>query len=153
MSLRGGCELCDYGTRAVVHPVAATAALRVVRVQDEPDYPAYYRVVWNEHVREFSELTPAERAHCSDALVAVERVLLERLSPAKINLASLGNVVPHLHWHVVARFAWDAHFPLSTWGARQREASAAELRALAQRLPALDLEIGLAIERLAARAG
>lgn len=145
------CGLCGYGTRAAVLPVAATAALRVVRVQDEPDYPAYYRIVWNEHAREFSELTPAERAHCTDALVAVERVLLERLAPIKINLASLGNVVPHLHWHVVARFEWDAHFPQSIWGARQREAPAAALEALAARMGALDREVGLAIERLAAR--
>jgi diadenosine tetraphosphate (Ap4A) HIT family hydrolase len=47
-------------------------------------------------------------------------VLIAQLQPAKVNLAALGNVVPHLHWHVVARFAWDSHFPQPIWGLAQR---------------------------------
>ena len=43
------------------------------------------------------------------------------LAPDKINLASLGNVVPHLHWHVIPRFADDAHFPAPVWAARARD--------------------------------
>ena len=45
------------------------------------------------------------------------------LRPAKINLASLGNVVPHLHWHVIARFADDACFPAPIWAPARREAA------------------------------
>jgi diadenosine tetraphosphate (Ap4A) HIT family hydrolase len=41
------------------------------------------------------------------------------MAPDKINLASLGNVVPHLHWHVIPRFADDPHFPNPVWGVRQ----------------------------------
>jgi diadenosine tetraphosphate (Ap4A) HIT family hydrolase len=148
--LRRDCELCGYGARSEVQPVAASALLRVVRVLDAPDFPAYWRVVWNEHASEFSELTPAERAHCTDALVAVERVVLARLAPAKINLAALGNLVPHLHWHVVARFAWDSHFPQSIWGERQRAAPREELARVVRALPAVDAGIEralLALER------
>jgi len=50
----------------------------------------------------------------------VEQVLRETLAPTKINLAALGNMVPHLHWHVIARFDWDSHFPQPIWGPRQR---------------------------------
>jgi diadenosine tetraphosphate (Ap4A) HIT family hydrolase len=53
---------------------------------------------------------------------AVEQVLRELLQPEKINLASLGNQVPHLHWHVIPRFGDDAHFPDPIWAARKREA-------------------------------
>lgn len=52
---------------------------------------------------------------------AVETVLRERLKPRKINLASLGNMTPHLHWHVVPRFETDPHFPQPVWGQQQRE--------------------------------
>ena len=52
--------------------------------------------------------------------MTVERVLREQLRPTKINLASLGNMVPHLHWHVIARFDWDSHFPQPIWGTAQR---------------------------------
>ena len=62
-----------------------------------------------------------------DTVVVVERLLREELKPTKINLAALGNVVPHLHWHVIARFDWDSHFPGSVWAAPQRESNARKL--------------------------
>ena len=57
-------------------------------------------------------------------VLAVERALRDTLRPEKINLASLGNQVPHLHWHVIPRFADDAHFPDPVWAARRRDATA-----------------------------
>ena len=53
--------------------------------------------------------------------VSAEQALRELMQPAKINLASFGNMVPHLHWHVIARFADDRHFPGSIWCEPRRE--------------------------------
>ena len=100
------------------------AHLRVIRA-DEAGFPAFYRVVWQGHVAEFSDLSSAERQHCMDAVVVVESALREFLQPTKINLATLGNVVPHLHWHVIARFDWDSHFPAPVWAGAQRARDAA----------------------------
>lgn len=52
---------------------------------------------------------------------AAEGALRELMQPVKINLASLGNKVAHLHWHVIARFADDKHFPGSVWSEAQRD--------------------------------
>ena len=71
-----------------------------------------------------------ERQRCLDALVAVERALSQQLRPAKINLAALGNMVSHLHWHGIAGFAWDSHFPAPVWAAAQRGTVEAALNAL-----------------------
>ncbi len=74
---------------------------RVVLVAD-PDYAGFCRVIWHAHVREMTDLTAAEQAHCMRVVFAVERALRDVLNPHKINLASLGNMTPHLHWHVIA---------------------------------------------------
>ncbi|PLZ01646.1 HIT family protein [Burkholderia sp. WAC0059] len=100
--------------------------LRVV-LAAEADYPGFCRVIWTAHVAEFSELDAAARQHVMLAVYAVERALRQVMQPAKINLASLGNQVPHVHWHVIPRFTNDAHFPLPVWAPRQRTVSEALL--------------------------
>ena len=115
MALRPGCPLCDEpGGQLIVQ----TPQLRVIRAA-EAGFPAFYRVVWQQHVAELSELSRAERQTCMDAVVAVEQALRRHLRPTKINLAALGNMVPHLHWHVIARFDWDSHYPAPVWAAKR----------------------------------
>ena len=93
---------------------------RVVLIGDA-DHPAYCRVILNAHRKEMTDLTEAERARLMKTVFVVERVLRELLEPEKINLASFGNMVPHLHWHIIPRFAGDPHFPNPVFGARQRD--------------------------------
>jgi len=109
----------------------------VIRVNDT-DFPAFYRVIYHHHVAEFSALPELQRQRCMQLVGAVERVLVDRLQPTKINLAALGNMVPHLHWHVIARFDWDSHFPQPIWGMRQREVQPAPVSRLACSLGDLD---------------
>jgi diadenosine tetraphosphate (Ap4A) HIT family hydrolase len=101
-------------------------AMRVV-LADEHDYPGFCRVIWNEHVAEFSDLDDAARDRVMRAVNAVERAIRRVMQPVKVNLASLGNQVPHVHWHVIPRFTNDAHFPLPVWAPRQRTVSEALL--------------------------
>lgn len=111
------CELCGgAGAPAIWH----NSRCRVIRV-DEPGYPGFCRVIWNAHVREMSDLAAADRAHCMAVVFGVEQALRKLMRPDKINLASLGNMVAHVHWHVIPRFADDPHFPQPIWGVRQRE--------------------------------
>ncbi|MGE5096678.1 MAG: HIT family protein [Betaproteobacteria bacterium] len=110
---------------------------RVVRV-DEPQYPGFCRVILARHAREMSDLSPAERERLMDVVFAVEEAVREAMEPDKMNLASLGNMVPHVHWHVIPRFRDDAHFPTPVWGPPQRQAAVPPARAQrAERIPAL----------------
>ncbi|MBC5781737.1 HIT family protein [Ramlibacter sp. USB13] len=134
MTKVAGCPLCDAaGGRVVVQ----APKWRLVHAE-EAGFPAFYRVVWQEHVREFSQLSAADRSDCMDVVVAVEQALIAQLQPAKVNVASLGNAVPHLHWHVVARFAWDSHFPGAVWAPAQRDADPARLAEVVAQLPTLE---------------
>lgn len=116
------CELCA-GTGGEL--LWKDARCRVVLI-DEPGYAGYCRVIWNAHIREMTDLDEADRLHCLRVVLAVEAVLRELLTPHKINLASLGNFTPHVHWHVIPRFRDDPHFPQAIWGQRQREAPSRE---------------------------
>ena len=93
---------------------------RVVRV-DEPDYPGFVRVILKRHAREMGDLSRQEREALMDVVFAVEGAVRETMRPDKMNLASLGNMTPHVHWHVVPRFHDDRHFPNPIWAAPQRE--------------------------------
>jgi diadenosine tetraphosphate (Ap4A) HIT family hydrolase len=96
---------------------------RIVRVADN-DYPGFLRVVLNRHVSEMTDLEMPARTRLMNAVYASEQALRELLRPVKINLASLGNQVAHLHWHVVARSAEDRHFPGSVWSVPLRAVAA-----------------------------
>jgi diadenosine tetraphosphate (Ap4A) HIT family hydrolase len=120
--------------------IAQTALWRVVRVEDAA-FPAFYRLVWQTHVAELSDLDPAHRLECMERVNRIELALRHALAPTKINLASFGNVVPHLHWHVIARFDWDSHYPQPVWGAAQREVPGGAEARLAVALTDLDARV------------
>ena len=114
------CELCDA---AGGEPLWQDELCRVVLVEDG-DYPGYCRVILNRHVSEMTDLDAATRQRLMRTVFATEQALRELMRPAKVNLASLGNMVAHLHWHVIARFADDKHFPGSIWGEARRTGAA-----------------------------
>ena len=93
---------------------------RVVRV-DEPDYPGFCRVILKRHAREMSDLAPDERDRLMAVVFAVEEAVRATMQAEKMNLASLGNMTPHVHWHVIPRFRDDRHFPNPVWAAPGRE--------------------------------
>lgn len=106
------CELCrDVGGKILWQ----SPDCRIVRVAD-PGYPGFCRVIWNSHVREMTDLEPSDRRALMDIVFAVERVIKTLFTPDKINLASLGNMTPHVHWHVIPRWMDDPHFPEPIWG-------------------------------------
>ena len=87
----------------------------------EPDYPGFVRVVLNAHVKEMTDLAVSDRAEIMRVVFAAEAALRQVLRPDKINLATLGNRVPHVHWHVIPRFTDDPHFPNPVWTTKRRE--------------------------------
>jgi diadenosine tetraphosphate (Ap4A) HIT family hydrolase len=112
---------------------------RIVQVSD-PDLPGFCRVIWHQHVAEMSGLNQSQRDLLMRVVVGVEEVIGSAMKPAKINLASLGNQVPHLHWHIIPRYEDDPYFPDSIWSEKRRdtnEAVAQERRSMAEFLPGL----------------
>lgn len=124
------CDLCDSAGGEVLWQ---DDLCRVVLVGDA-DYPGFCRVILKRHVAEMTDLAVAERERLMHVVFATEAAVREILQPDKVNLASLGNVVPHLHWHVIPRFRNDRHFPNPIWGQAQRAAMPDSLPNLKERL-------------------
>lgn len=127
------CELCESAGGEVLHQ---GARCRVVLINDSL-YPGFCRVIWHDHVKEATDLGESDRLLLMEVVWQVERVVRDVMQPEKINLASFGNMVPHLHWHVIPRYADDAHFPSPVWAEVRREVSADSLTMRHERLPAL----------------
>lgn len=133
------CELCNLGAGDIIF---VSANWRVILV-DDANYPGFVRVIWNAHVKEMTDLTNLQRTEFMNAVWAVESVVREVMQPDKINLASLGNVVPHLHWHIIPRYQDDAHFPNPIWGnvVRDQAHSSATTQARRELLMRLRIEV------------
>ena len=119
------CDLC----KSTPHEILWQDDFCRVVLLNDVDYPAYCRVELVAHVKEMTDLVPEHRARMMKVVFSVETAMREVIAPDKINLASLGNKTPHLHWHVIPRFADDKHFPNSHWGEALRNAPQKPLNA------------------------
>ncbi|WP_370587119.1 HIT family protein [Undibacterium sp. LX40W] len=129
------CELCTVdGGEVIVN----TTQLRVVLI-DDANYPGFCRVIWNAHAKEMTDLPISDRSSLMQAVCKVEQAVRDVMQPHKINLASLGNMVPHLHWHVIPRYLDDAHFPNPIWANADR--SSLDIDAKRALLPTLRAQI------------
>jgi hypothetical protein len=121
---------------------------RVILVND-PDLPGFCRVIWNHHVAEMTDLSYGEREHLMTLVFAVEEAVRHVMNPDKVNVAALGNMVPHIHWHVIPRFKDDAFFPGSVWSKKTQETAVTIIEARAKKTQELPTAIKAAISSLA----
>ena len=138
------CVLCHPQKENVVWK---NKELRVIQV-DDPLFPGYFRVIWNKHIAEMSDLTDDERQLLEKVLLTVEKVVREQMQPDKINWAQFGNMGPHLHWHIIARYRDDSHFPESIWGLKQREVAEEKVQQLKTKANNAAVEIQNRLNRL-----
>jgi len=94
-----------------------------IRVEEEPFQIPWLKIFSQKPYKEFSQCDDKIKQEILRVLDVIEKEMLEYFTPDKINIASFGNYVPHLHFHIQARFKNDSYFPEPTWGQKQREAT------------------------------
>lgn len=94
-----------------------------IRVEEEPFQVPWLKVFSQKPYKEFSQCHQNTKLEILRALDIIEREMLEYFEPEKINIASFGNYLPHVHFHIQARFKEDDYFPEPTWGTKQRESN------------------------------
>ncbi len=133
------CDLCQLLASDAV-PIWRNERLSIVLV-DDAAYPGFCRVVWNQHVKEMTDISADERNEIMHAVWKVEEAQREVMAPHKINVASLGNMTPHIHWHVIPRYQDDAQFPGPVWVPVARATDAQVLAARQALVPQLKAAI------------
>ncbi len=80
----------------------------------------WLKIFTHEPRKEFSECSRDERMMIFDLLDLIEKEMIAYFKPDKINIASFGNMLPRVHWHIMGRFVNDSYFPEPMWGVKQR---------------------------------
>ena len=96
-------------------PVATWTLCEVLLLTDT-NYPWLVLVPARTGLRDFHDLSPDDMVRAGREISRASEALMELFAPDKINVAALGNMVPQLHIHVVARFTDDAAWPSPIWG-------------------------------------
>lgn len=122
--MNNNCPLCNPENERLIW---RGRLIRVIDASDE-ELPGFVRVIVKRHVAEMTDLTAQESEMVRQAVRLCELCMLETMHPDKINLASLGNMVPHVHWHIVARYRDDAYFPDSIWSTKRRTCPTEQLQ-------------------------
>ena len=94
-----------------------------IRIETEESEIPWLKIFTQQAYKEMSEVPKEIRSEIYDLLDIIEKEMIAYYKPDKINIASFGNYVPHVHWHIMARFKEDSFFPEPMWGSRQREAT------------------------------
>ena len=116
MTQKNNCLLCLPSKYPLIW---SNSDFRIVLINDH-SYPGYCRVESIPHVKEMTDLSDLKRQEFMRIVFIVEASLRTNLMPEKINLATLGNITPHLHWHIIPRYKLDNHFPESIWSNPKR---------------------------------
>ena len=95
----------------------------LIKVEIEQSEIPWLKIFTNEPLKEFSQCDEKTKLEILRCLDIIEKEMLSHFNPEKINIASFGNYVPHVHFHVMARFKEDSYFPEPMWGKKQREAN------------------------------
>jgi diadenosine tetraphosphate (Ap4A) HIT family hydrolase len=84
-------------------------------------FPGYTLLFTKIHVTELFHLDQTIRAELTEEISRVAGALFSVFHPDKINYELLGNMVPHMHWHLVPRFSSEALWPRPIWSEPHNE--------------------------------
>ena len=96
---------------------------KLIKVEIEEFEIPWLKIFTIDNIKEFSLCSKEIQLEILELLNIIENEMLSYFNPTKINIASFGNYVPHVHFHIQARFENDSYFPEPTWGKKQREST------------------------------
>lgn len=95
----------------------------LIKIAVEQSEIPWLKIFTQKAHKEFSQCDLATKMAIFECLDMIEKEMLSYFEPTKINIASFGNYLPHVHFHIMARFKEDSFFPEPMWGKKQRESN------------------------------
>lgn len=96
---------------------------KTIKIEVEASEIPWLKIFTQTPYKEMSEVPKEVRLEIYELLDIIEKEMISYYNPKKINIASFGNYMPHVHWHIMARFDEDSYYPEPMWGTKQREAN------------------------------
>ncbi len=93
-----------------------------IYIELEPSEIPWLKIFTKVEYKEITDCDKATKKALFKALLICEKELRDYFNPTKINIASFGNYLQRVHFHIQARFQDDPYFPESMWGLKQRDA-------------------------------
>jgi diadenosine tetraphosphate (Ap4A) HIT family hydrolase len=85
-------------------------------LMNDSNYPWFLLIPRIDNIKELYDLSESNRAQLDFETVEVSKFIQSSFKPEKINIASLGNIVPQFHVHIIARYMDDISWPNPVWG-------------------------------------
>ena len=96
---------------------------KTLYIEREDSHIPWIKIFPKKECKELSDCDKNTRDILINAMLTVEKAMIEFYHPKKINIAMFGNYLPKLHIHIMARFEEDSHFPEPMWGKKQRDSN------------------------------
>ena len=95
----------------------------LVFIEIEESQIPWLKIFTKDGASELSQCNSETKLEIFRLLDVIEKAMIKFYNPKKINIASFGNYLPKVHFHIMARFENDGYFPEPMWGDKQRENS------------------------------
>jgi diadenosine tetraphosphate (Ap4A) HIT family hydrolase len=89
-----------------------------IRLMDNSNYPWLILVPMKNNIIEITDFEQTDYDLFNQEIRKVAKILQNEFKPDKLNIATIGNVVPQMHVHIIARFKNDILFPKTVWGSQ-----------------------------------
>ena len=118
------CPLCQDPSKGM--EMIADLSVTRAYLQPSASFRGYCILVLKRHAVELDDLSPEERSALMEDIARVARAIRQVCKPTKLNYEILGNVVPHIHVHIIPRYTTDPTWNRAAWFALPDEKSLSE---------------------------
>ena len=105
-----------------------------IRLHDNSKFPWLILIPKRKNITDISELNSKDQILLMKEIVYVSKIMKKLFKTSKLNVEKIGNIVPQLHIHIIARYKNDSSWPLSVWVVKGKAYSAKELKEVTNKI-------------------